>query len=422
MKRVIHFSRGFIPAAIVSTVLILSGICGYIGFRVKTGNGFNLGVDFQAGLMQEVQFAPTAFSLTYTGGGNASVDFTKTSMSVILSGAGVNAATNTFSYAQYPTLAQLQTALQTVAGISVEMTADAATASNTLLQSASSDTQLGSTPYVVHFLPPGSKPIPIEDVRKALSSLGSASVQSIGADTERHFQIRMQSSSKESDSNTIGSQVVTVLEKAFGAGNVAVITSNFVGSQFSQTLTTQAAILVVLTLLLILVYVSFRFKPQFAIGAVLAIAHDALIMVAFFVWTRTEFNTTSIAAILTILGYSINDTIVIFDRIREDRGIHPDEAFLPVMDRAITETLSRTIITTLTTMLAVLSLFIFTTGTNRDFAGALLVGMTSGCYSTVFIACGFANFWQVAIIDRKKAKAKAKLIAENKGPQAVAAK
>jgi preprotein translocase subunit SecF len=149
-----------------------------------------------------------------------------------------------------------------------------------------------------------------------------------------------------------------------------------------------------LTLLLILVYASVRFKPQFAIGAVLAIAHDALIMVAFITWSRMEFNTTTIAAILTILGYSINDTIVVFDRIREVRRLYPDDGFTELLNRAITETLGRTIITTLTTMLAVLSLYIFTSGSMKDFALALLVGMVSGVYSTIFIACGFTSLWQ----------------------------
>jgi preprotein translocase subunit SecF len=158
------------------------------------------------------------------------------------------------------------------------------------------------------------------------------------------------------------------------------------------------------TLLLILAYSAIRFKPQFAFGAVLAILHDALIMVAFVVWSRMEFNTTTIAAILTILGYSINDTIVIFDRIRETRRIYPDDTFVNTLDRALTETLGRTIITTATTMLAVLSLFIFTTGSMKDFALALLVGMTSGVYSTIFIASGFVNLWDIQAKKRAKKK------------------
>jgi preprotein translocase subunit SecF len=176
---------------------------------------------------------------------------------------------------------------------------------------------------------------------------------------------------------------------------------------------------------LILIYASIRFKPQFAIGAVLAIAHDALIMVAFIAWSRMEFNTTTIAAILTILGYSINDTIVIFDRVKETRLLYPEDSFSGVLDRAVTETLSRTIITTLTTMLAVLSLYIFTTrglyqngldaaekirlvftehNNMKDFALSLLIGMISGVYSTIFIACGWTLFWEKNIKKPKTAK------------------
>jgi preprotein translocase subunit SecF len=159
-----------------------------------------------------------------------------------------------------------------------------------------------------------------------------------------------------------------------------------------------------LTLLLIMVYASIRFKPQFAVGAALAIAHDALIIVAFVAWTRMEFNTTTIAAILTILGYSINDTIVIFDRIRENRRIYPDEKLVDILDRSLTETLGRTVITTMTTMLAVLSLYIFTTGSMKDFALCLITGMVSGVYSTIFIASGLVNFWNVQAMKRSGKK------------------
>jgi preprotein translocase subunit SecF len=117
-----------------------------------------------------------------------------------------------------------------------------------------------------------------------------------------------------------------------------------------------------------------------------------------------EFNTTTIAAILTILGYSINDTIVIFDRIRENQRIYPDEKLVDTMDRSLTETLSRTIITTMTTMLAVLSLYIFTTGSMKEFALCLLMGMVSGVYSTIFIASGFVNFWGVQAGKRSRKK------------------
>jgi preprotein translocase subunit SecF len=190
-------------------------------------------------------------------------------------------------------------------------------------------------------------------------------------------------------------QITALLESYFGNGEIAVLRSDYVASRFSKDLTDQAGILTALTLLLILIYASIRFKPQYAFGAVIAIINDALVIISFVVWTRMEFNTSTIAAILTILGYSINNTIVVFDRIRENRRIYPDDAFIDVLNRSLTGTMSRTIITTLTTMLAVMSLFIFTTGSMKDFALALLVGMISGVYTTTFISPGFVYLLEI---------------------------
>ena len=121
-----------------------------------------------------------------------------------------------------------------------------------------------------------------------------------------------------------------------------------------------------------------------------------------------EFSASTIAAILTILGYSINDTIVQFDRVREDRKLKPTERFVDVLNTALTETLSRTIITTLCTMITVLSIFFFTTGTLKDFALALFVGMVSGTYSTIYIASAFVLWWE----NKKEAKAARQLAAQ----------
>jgi preprotein translocase subunit SecF len=180
--------------------------------------------------------------------------------------------------------------------------------------------------------------------------------------------------------------------------------SDYVGSRFSKDLTDQAGMLVVLTLLLILIYSSIRFKPQYGIAAVLGIIHDGLVIIGFVVWTRMEFTTSTIAALLTILGYSTNNTIVVFDRIRENLRIYPDDTFVDILDKSLTGTLNRTIITTLTTMLAVLSLFIFTTGAMKDFALALLVGLVCGVYTTMFIVTGFVYLWEKEKIKREKRK------------------
>ncbi|MDR0389715.1 MAG: protein translocase subunit SecF [Spirochaetaceae bacterium] len=400
MKRIIPFSKYFFPTAIFSTILVVAGIAGYIIM-----GGFNLGVDFQAGLLQEVQFAPKALSLTYAGRGNATIAVDRSKIDITLSGAGVDALTHSFPFASFGTLGELRLAMDAVEGLSVVSSGMDSVSSLWLVQSARGNPQLGQEPYVLHYLAPDSAPVTIEDVRTALLPLGTVSVQILGRPSERRFMIRMEDQVLEAADKAEADQsrrLIDALEQNFGAGEVVIIRSDYVGSRFSKNLTDQAGLLMGLTLLLILGYCSMRFKPQFAIGAVLAIVHDALVMVAFIVWTRMEFNTTSIAAILTILGYSVNDTIVILDRIKETRAIYPDDDFEQVLDRSITETLSRTMITTFTTMLAVVSLYIFTTGSMKDFALALLVGMVSGVYSTIFIASGFANFWDKQAKKREK--------------------
>ena len=400
MKRIVRFSRFFLPAAVISVIVAGAGIAGYI---VK--GGFNLGVDFQAGLIQEVQFAPTAFGLTWSGRGNATLSFDRSSLYIVVSGAGVEGRTYTFPFSEYGTVGALAGALSSqVEGISVSLNAPEGINSLWLVHSTQGNPYLGGVPYVVHYLDPQSAAISIQTVREAMTSLGqTVSVQSLGQPQERHFMIRLEDREVEGES-VPAEKVISVLEEYFGSGEVVVLRSDYVGSRFSKNLTDQAGILLGLTLLIILIYASIRFKPQYAIGAVLAIIHDGLIIVAFVVWSRMEFNTTTIAAILTILGYSINDTIVIFDRIRETRRIYPDDAFVNVLNRSLTETLSRTVITTVTTMLAVVSLYIFTSGSMKDFALALLVGMLSGVYSTIFIASGFVNLWEVKKSKKEKRK------------------
>jgi preprotein translocase subunit SecF len=258
---------------------------------------------------------------------------------------------------------------------------------------------------VVHYLDPQSGAVPISRVRDALVSLGQiVSVQNMGEPAERHFMIRLEDKSGGDGAGVPAEKITGALESYFGAGEVAVLRSDKVSSRFSKNLTDQAGILLGLTLVLILVYASIRFKPQYAVGAVAAIIHDALIIIAFVAWTRMEFNTTTIAAILTILGYSINNTIVIFDRVREIRRIYPDDGFTDVLNRSLSETLSRSVITTTTTMLAVVFLFIFASGSIKDFALALLVGLVSGAYSSMFIATGLVNLWEARKVKRERRK------------------
>jgi preprotein translocase subunit SecF len=387
MKKTIRFSKSFLPAAVISIVIVIFGVTGFLA------KGFALGVDFQAGLIQEVQFAPTAFSLRWSGTTNAILSFDRGNLFIVISGSGIENRTHTFSFNEYGTIGSLSRALtQQLEDIEVTLSAGENISSQWLLFSSLGNPYLSETPYVAHYIDPQSPAIDITEVRTAMAGVTQGfSVQNIGSPQDRHFMIRIED---KGDGRIRSDQVTGLLENHFGKGEVATLRSDYVGSRFSKDLTDQAGILLGLTLLLILLYATVRFKPQYAVGAVLAIIHDTVVVVAFVVWSRMEFTTSTIAAILTIIGYSINNTIVIFDRIRENNKIYPDSAFVDVLNISLTGVLGRTLITTLTTMLAVVSLFIFTTGSMKDFALALLVGLVSGVYTSLYVATGIVYFWE----------------------------
>jgi preprotein translocase subunit SecF len=398
MKKVLIFSKFFFPAAVFSSALIIFGVTGYF---IK---GFALGVDFQAGLIQEVQFSPTAFSLRWSGTSNAILSYDRSGLYIVVSGSGIENRTYSFPFSEYDTAGSLTRAMtQQLYELDVSLAAGEEVSSQWLIFSSQGNPYLNSeTPFVVHYLNPQSPPIDISEVRAAMAGIGQGvSVQSIGHSQNRHFMLRIED---RDEGHIQSSQITQMLESYFGKGEVAVLRSDYVGSRFSKDLTDQAGVLIGLTLLLILLYSSVRFKPQYAVGAVIAIIHDGIVMIAFIVWTQMEFTTSTIAAILTILGYSINNTIVVFDRIRENRRVYPEHSFVDVLNISLTHVLARTIITTLTTMLVVLSLYIFTTGSMKDFALALIVGLVSGAYTSLFIACGFVNFWEDLRIKREKKK------------------
>jgi len=399
MKKMIRFSQFFVPAAIISCILAAFSICGYI-----INKGFALGVDFQAGLIQEVQFAPAAVSLRWNGSVNATLSHDRNNIYIVISGAGAESRTHTFNFSEYSTIGSLTAAMKhELEGLEVSVLVNQGVSSQQLVFSTTSNPYLSNaSDYIIHYIDPSSSAIDISEVRAAMSGFTQGvSVQSMGNTADRQFMIRVED---KGEGRVTSTEIVQVLESHFNKGSIAVLRSDYVGSRFSKDLTDQAGILIALTLLVILIYSAIRFKLQFAVGAVIAIMYDGLVMIAFMVWTRMEFTTLSIAAILTILGYSTNNTIIFFDRVRENLRINPDHSFRDIIDISLTGILGRTIITTASTMLAVMALFIFTTGSMKDFALALLIGMTSGVYTTLFIVSGFVNFWQNQKIKREKKK------------------
>ncbi len=388
MKKVIKFSALFLPFVIMSSVIIASGL---IGLKVR---GINLGIDFQAGFIQKVRVAPTAFSLSYSGSQSVSVSQTNSGIEFVMTGiGGSDNQTLSFPYAQYPDVASFAAAASAVEGVNVAVKAPGDTPVKGVFPDSEVSSRLDADPYAFHYVPADAAPISSDEIRGVLAAYPDASVQVLGKSADRAFQIRIKDDGSDVNANAnIRAALKKAFTAAYGADNFAVIGADFVGSRFSKSLSTQAIWLVLATLVLIWVYATIRFRWDFALGAVFAVMHDALIMITFIVWTQMEFNSITIAAILTIIGYSINDTIVVYDRIREIMKLRPDLQITDALNTAQSEILGRTIITTVTTMLAVISLFVFTTGDMKNFAISLIVGMISGAYSTIYIASAFINF------------------------------
>src|SRR6266545_6527518 len=162
--------------------------------------------------------------------------------------------------------------------------------------------------------------------------------------------------------------------------------SESVGPTFGKTVARSATIAIIASLLLIMAYVAFRFEPKFAVPVLIALFHDLLITAGVYSLTGREVTTSTVAAILTILGFSLYDTVIVFDRVRENAPRMPRAAFSQIVNRSMSEVLTRSLATSFCTLLPITSLLIFGGDTLKDFAFALLVGIASGTYSSIFIA------------------------------------
>ena len=188
-------------------------------------------------------------------------------------------------------------------------------------------------------------------------------------------------------------KVVEQIKTDFPDAKFSVLSANRVGATVGAEIRNTAIIAAIIAMFGILVYVAFRYEFSFAVGAVVAILHDILMTLGWYFLAGRELNATTVAAVLTIIGFSINDTIVIFDRIREDLKLGVRGTFREVVNQALNQTLSRTIITSGTVFLATLSLYIFGGGPVNDFAFAFLVGILTGTYSSIYIATAIVLWW-----------------------------
>ena len=219
----------------------------------------------------------------------------------------------------------------------------------------------------------------LEDIRSKLISANykGTNVQYFGSDTEVLIQLEPQAAS----SAQLSSSIIRMLGDGLDVRRV-----EFVGPKVGEELTNDGGLAMLYALIGILIYVAFRFEYRFALGSIAALIHDVIITLGVFSLLQIEFDLTVLAAILAVIGYSLNDTIVVFDRIRENflasRQVEPGS----IINEALNQTLSRTLMTSLTTLLVLFALFYLGGEVIHSFAGALLIGVVIGTYSSIYVA------------------------------------
>lgn len=229
----------------------------------------------------------------------------------------------------------------------------------------------------------------VEHVRAALDKTTyHFSVQPIGNPADNQFVIKasVQGGDDTNHQQLVSNAAKEKLDEAFGTGVVVVQSTDYTSPGLSNELIIQTFTYTIAAVLLILVYIWFRFKFAFAMAAIIALIHDPIFLIGLIGTFQIEVNTVTIAALLTIIGYSLNDTIVVFDRIRENIRLKRNANLFDIVDAAITQTLSRTIVSSITVLLSTVAIYIFTKGPIHDFAAIMMVGVIVGTYSSIFVA------------------------------------
>ena len=236
--------------------------------------------------------------------------------------------------------------------------------------------------------------VTIPDVRQAFEKmdLGGSVIQDFGQPGSNEYLVRLDQTSVEI--GVLGEQIKKVLTDQFGADQFEVRRIESVGPKIGEDLRQRGALSVIVATIMMGIYIWFRFDLRFGVGAVIALAHDVLVAVGALMLANYEFDLTIIAALLTIVGFSVNDTVVICDRIRENMRKIKRETLEGIINISINETLSRTILTTGTALLVLVSLYLLGGAVIRPFAFTLLVGFISGVYSTIFIAGPVILMWK----------------------------
>ncbi len=236
----------------------------------------------------------------------------------------------------------------------------------------------------------------IQQVRLDLSRSGfdDAIVQNSGSATD----LMIRTAPREGvDSRKVGNQIIEAVSQS--SNNVELLSSEYVSAQVGEELTEQGGLAMIFALIMIMIYIVFRFQWKFSIGAVLALIHDVLITLGIFSFFQLTFDLAVLAAILAVVGYSLNDTIVIFDRIRENfRSMRRSET-IEILNSSITQTISRTIITSSTTLMVLLALYFMGGQSLSGFSIALIIGVLIGTYSSIFVASTSVFYLDISTTD-----------------------
>jgi len=240
------------------------------------------------------------------------------------------------------------------------------------------------------------------DIRSALGDI-SASGADLTTSTIQDAEGNKKIITMQLDDSDTADDIVTMLQRDFPVEDQG-ISRRLIGQQVSRELADKGWQAVLLALVAILVYISWRFRLRYAIGAVAAILHDVIIALGLFAIFQVEVNLATIAAFLTIVGYSLNDTIVIYDRIRENLKLERRKSVFEVINHSVNQSLSRTVNTSLTTLIPVVILFLFGGSVLRGFSMALLIGVVVGTYSSMYIANPILYAWTMKAGGRKTAK------------------
>ena len=258
---------------------------------------------------------------------------------------------------------------------------------------------------LVEFRSIENKTVNISNFRKDAKSLGlgEVSVQEFGKNTDVLLRVQKQEGGNKEQVEALNKI------KNFFKDEYTIRRTEFVGPVVGEELKEAGITAVLLSLFLILIYIWFRFEWQFSIAAIFALSHDVLTTIGLFSLLNLEFNLAIVAALLTTAGYSINDTVVVFDRVRENLRRYKSQQNIVIYNRSINETLSRTVITSLTTLLALFVIYFFGGAVLKDFALAMIWGVIIGTYSSIFIAVSSLTFFKIYKGSEDKDKSKSVL-------------